>query len=95
MTTEQTSNVIFVRSFICESPRISIAYNADIISTSIRHCNKEPSRRKRQTYKLFSHHDNLLLTREDGLVYNENNSSERNFLESYCYLLTVTKEVEE
>ena len=45
--------------------------------------------------KLFSHHDNLLLTREDGLVYNENNSSERNFLESYCYLLAVTKEVEE
>ena len=79
MTTEQTSNVIFVRSFICESPRISIAYNADIISTSIRHCNKEPSRRKRQTYKLFSHHDNLLLTRENGLVYNENSSSERNF----------------
>ena len=79
MTTEQTSNVIFVRSFICESPRISIAYNADIISTSIRHCNKEPSRRKRQTYKLFSHHDNLLLTRENGLVYNENSSSESNF----------------
>lgn len=45
--------------------------------------------------KLFSYHDNLLLTREDGLVYNENNSSERIFLESYCYLLTVTKEVEE
>ena len=79
MTTEQTSNVIFVRSFICESPHISIAYNADIISTSIRHCNKEPSRRKRQTYKLFSHHDNLLLTRENGLVYNENSSSERYF----------------
>ena len=79
MTTEQTSNVIFVRSFICESPHISIAYNADIISTSIRHCNKEPSRRKRQTYKLFSHHDNLLLTRENGLVYNENSSLERNF----------------
>ena len=79
MTTEQTSNVIFVRSFICESPRISIAYNADILSTSIRHCIKEPSRRKRQTYKLFSHHDNLLLTRENGLVYNENSSSERNF----------------
>ena len=79
MTTEQTSNVIFVRSFICESPHISIAYNADIISNSIRHCNKEPSRRKRQTYKLFSHHDNLLLTRENGLVYNENSSSERKF----------------
>jgi len=45
--------------------------------------------------KLFSRHDNLLLTREDDLVYNENNSSERNFLENYCYLLTVTKEVEE
>ena len=45
--------------------------------------------------KLFSRHDNLLLTREDDLVYNENNSSERIFLESYCYLLTVTKEVEE
>ena len=44
---------------------------------------------------LFYGHDNLLLTREDDLVYYENNSSERNFLESYCYLLTVTKEVEE
>lgn len=34
---------------------------------------------------------NLLLTKKDGLVYNGNNSSGENFLESYCYLLTVTK----
>ena len=38
---------------------------------------------------------NLLLTRKDGLVYNGNNSSGKIFLESYCYLLTVTKEVKE
>lgn len=36
---------------------------------------------------------NLLLTKKDGLVYNGNNSSGENFLESYCYLLTMTKVV--
>lgn len=95
MTTEQTSNVIFVRSFICESPRISIAYNADMPILYQLLLGIAIKSRQDVSVKLFSRHDNLLLTREDDLVYNENNSSERNFLESYCYLLTVTKEVEE
>ena len=38
---------------------------------------------------------NLFLTRKDDLVYNGSNSSEGNFLESYCYLLTMTREVKE
>ena len=48
-----------------------------------------------KTKSYFFTMTNSLLTRKDGLVYNGNNSSGKNFLESYCHLLTVTKEVKE
>ena len=48
-----------------------------------------------KTESYFFTMTNLLLTRKDGLVYNGNNSSGKIFLESYCYLLTVTKGVKE
>ena len=48
-----------------------------------------------KTESYFFAMTNLLLTGKDSLVYNGDNSSGKNFLESYCYLLAVTKEVKE
>ena len=49
----------------------------------------------KKTKSYFFAMTNSFLTRKDGLVYNGNNSSGKIFLESYCYLLTVTKGVKE